>query len=57
MVIGRTVLCERLLRSEKPVHLCEDTSITAEELRMKRSSEEVLFVVVLYVECIIIVVV
>lgn len=57
MVIGRTVLCERLLRSEKPVHLCEDTSITAEELRMKRSSEEVLFIVVLYVECIIIVVV
>lgn len=56
MVISRTVLCERLLRSEKPVYLCEDTSITAEELRMKRSSEEVPFLVVIYVECITIVV-
>ena len=56
MVIGRTVLCERLLRSEKPVYLCEDTSITAEELRMKRSSEEVSLIVVIYVECIITVV-
>ena len=57
VVIGRTVLCERLLRSEKPVHLCEDTSITAEELRMKRSSEEVSAIIDTYVECFIIVVV